>query len=60
MMPVAPEQQRAAKTGQNDVGNELITPADPGKGAHQPEQPASFAQMSCTALRKNCCKILKD
>ncbi|GFH19687.1 hypothetical protein HaLaN_16672 [Haematococcus lacustris] len=62
MMPVAPEQPRAAKIGQNDVGNELITfqPADPGKGAHQPEQPASFALMSCTALRKNCCKILKD
>ncbi|GFH06989.1 hypothetical protein HaLaN_01720 [Haematococcus lacustris] len=54
-MPVAPEQPRAAKIGQNDVGNELINfqPADPGKGAHQPEQPANFALM-------NCCKILKD
>ncbi|GFH27613.1 hypothetical protein HaLaN_25966, partial [Haematococcus lacustris] len=31
-----------------------------GKSAHQPEQPASFALMSCTVLRKNRCKTLKD
>ncbi|KAJ9515841.1 hypothetical protein QJQ45_008722 [Haematococcus lacustris] len=31
----------------------LNTPARPGTGAHQTEQPASLALVSCTALRKN-------
>ncbi|KAJ9525698.1 hypothetical protein QJQ45_003472 [Haematococcus lacustris] len=39
---------------------QLVHAAEPGTGAHQPEQPASLALVSCTALRKSRGKTRKD